>query len=215
MILPFLLHHANRSIYRIGVGRDEFYAIKKKLLARGKHVNYDVQHFEGKKCNACGGTGVYHGYYMMSGEKWSDTCNRCWGGWYILPMWVCLSRIKYGPYYFHQPLKREKCVKNPFTREELGWEVTDRPIVEGPITHKNTDMGWIAVLILFWLCDRKSYYAFRLEILDQLRWRWIWRWRGLKQKMDWRRLFPRFHFIRHQFDAQGNVIENPFDYDEY
>jgi hypothetical protein len=213
MILPFLLHHANRSIHRIAVGKEEFYAIKKMLLQKGKHVNYDVQHFEGKKCWTCGGSGIYTGYYF-SGGKWSDSCNRCFGGWYKYPMWVCLDRIKFGPYYFHQPLKRELRVKNPFTKEELGWEVTERTVVEGPIFHNATDAGWWSLLILFYLYDRKSYATWKAEILDQIRWRWIWKWRSVKKFFSWKTYVPDPNIRMHQLDMNGNVIDDyPFDYD--
>lgn len=182
-LLAFLLHHANRAVHEIQC-KDEFYKIKNKLLKKyGKHVNYDIQHIPGKKCYTCGGSGIYTGYYMMSGEKWTDTCNRCWRGWYQLPKWICLSRMKMGLYFFHQPLKREECARNPFTQDELGWQVSNRPVIEGYIEHKVTWLGRPSVLLLLFLYDRPTFNFVRKSMLWQIRLDWKWRWQDLKRRV--------------------------------
>lgn len=211
-ILAYLLHHANRSISRIVVGRDEFYAIKKMLLKQyGEHIVYEIQHFEGKKCYTCGGSGVYTGYYF-SGHKWQDSCNRCIGGWFKLPAWVCLEKLKMGMYRFHQPIKREECVKNPFSKEEIGWEVSKEKIIQGYIEHDHTEMGWYALMILFYLYDRSTYIRWRAEIIDQIKWRWTWKWRGLKCFFSWETYAIKPEIRIHQLDMDGNIIDDlPFD----
>lgn len=182
-MLPYLLHHANRAINDVCWGKDEFYIIKDRILQKhGKHIEYDVQKIPGKECWTCGGTGIYTGFYEMSGEMWQDTCNRCFRGWYILPKWICLSRIKFGRYFFHKPLKREQCINNPFTLEGLGWQVTQRPIIQGYIDHTSTVLGKPSILILFYLYDRKTYNRIKNEVFRQMRWEWTWIWRGFIKK---------------------------------
>lgn len=101
-ILAFLLHHANREP---GIWRDEFYEIKRKILAYyGTPDGEDLQSLPGKKCYACGGTGVYVGY-NYSGYQFRDSCNRCYAGWYETPKYVVLHRITFCGYLFHQPGK--------------------------------------------------------------------------------------------------------------
>lgn len=152
-ILSWLLHHANRC-----TKSPEYYAIKKTLLARyGSQVGYDIQHIAGKKCRTCGGTGTYTGYHTYSGEPWHDTCGHCWWGWFKLPQWICLARITFGKYIFHMPLVRERCVENPFNVESLGWEPSDRPIIEGYVEHNGSDYGHLAAGLLFLIYDRHAF----------------------------------------------------------
>lgn len=213
MILPLLLHHANRSISTIVVGRDEFYKIKNLLLKSGRHIDYEVQHIPGKECWSCDGTGLhtrYSNYPPYKPYEWNQ-CWHCHGGWYKLPMWICLSKIKFGGYYFHKPLKKELQVVNPFTQEELGWVVTDRPIIEGYIEHQETNFGWIALLILFYLYDKSAYIKWRSEILDQLRWRYIWRLRRLKSYFNWKTYIIKPRFYLHHLDLNNEIIDDlPF-----
>lgn len=207
-MIPLLLHHANRAIKEVVHGKEEFYKIKDQLLKSGKQVNYDIQKIDGKRCNTCD-NGIYTGYYMMSGEKWYDTCNRCNGsGWYHLPKWICLSRIKFGRYYFHRPLKREQCVKNPFTKEELGWEVSDRPVISGYIDHNISVLGRPSLLILFYIYDRPTYNRVRPDILRQMRWEWHWIWVGIKKKFSWKTYLPKPQIRIHQLDMNGEVIDD-------
>lgn len=170
MILPYLLHTANRNIkdHRIDF-MSAFYLVKDKILSKyGRMIGYDVQHIAGKKCNSCGGKGQ-HPKYGYNGKiyDWAD-CYHCWGGWYKFPIWVALSRIKFGRYVFHKPLKREERIGNPFTKESLGWEVSDSPIIKGYIDHNRHWLGDYAIYILFVLYDRKAAKEY---ISEALHWR--------------------------------------------
>lgn len=209
MILPFLLHHANRAVkdaFYFTQDRDAFYAIKDAILKKhGKHVNYDVQHIPGKKCRTCGGSGVYTGYHTYSGDMWEDTCNHCWRGWFKLPVWICLSRIKFGKYYFHKPLKREQCVKNPFTLEELGWQVTERPIIEGYIDHNMSFFGRVALLILSYLYDKASYLRVKDKLMGQIRSSTRWK---IQRLLSWRKLLPAPKITFSYLDDDGCVIDD-------
>lgn len=97
-ILSWLLHHANQN------GKDEhFYKIKNRILAKyGKHICYEVQFIEGKKCNSCHGTGTFRCGWKLPGMCWS-----CYGsGWYKKPCWNILALVRFGKYEFHQPFLR-------------------------------------------------------------------------------------------------------------
>lgn len=190
-MLAFLLHAANRNIKS---ENDDiisaFYNIKDILLKNyGTLDGYDIQHIKGKKCNSCGGRGQHPRHSNRPPYKiydWAD-CYHCWGGWYRLPKWICLQRIKFGGYNFHKPLKRHECVKNPFTKEDLGWEVTDRPVIEGYIEHNDHWVGEWAIIILLAmygeakmareLFDKKIYWRkihWRNKIKNLSRWQaWI------------------------------------------
>jgi hypothetical protein len=91
-----LLHIANSS----PPNKKRFYDMKERILARyGAEDGYDVQHFEGKRCYGCDGTGTY---YHWSGDD--DYCYKCSGsGWFKHECWVTLKRWKLGTYTFHQP----------------------------------------------------------------------------------------------------------------
>lgn len=134
-LFAFLLHHANRD-YK----SEKFYAIKNMMLKKyGEYVGDDVQFIEGKKCYTCGGTGVYTGYYWSSGEAWHDSCNRCCGGWYKLPQWNILHRIKFGPYIFHQPFKRVYTEPDTIIINKI----------DGYVSHTSTRYSRISRHILF------------------------------------------------------------------
>jgi len=101
-ILSWLLHHANQH------GKDQhFYKIKNKILAKyGKHICYEVQFIEGKKCYSCKGTGQ-HQYFDQYGFTLATTiCWNCTNGWYKRSCWNILSLVRFGKYEFHQPLMR-------------------------------------------------------------------------------------------------------------
>lgn len=139
-ILSELLFRANSEY-----GEDYFYKVKNKILKKyGKHVGYDVQFIEGKKCYTCGGTGIYVGYYY-SGEKWSDTCNRCWGGWYKQPVWNILERLQLGKYVFHSPYQR--AYKKP--------DVLAGSFIEGYINHDRKKYGKTCKFVLMFLYEKK------------------------------------------------------------
>jgi hypothetical protein len=180
LILSWLLHHANRH-----TKSESFYKIKDEILTRyGKQVGYDIQHIPGKTCNSCGGRGQHPKYSNTPPYKiydWAD-CYHCWGGWYKFPKWICLARIEFGTYIFHKPLKREEKINNPFTKEELGWDVT-----------------------MFWTL----WEQFKQEL--RYKWRWrkrrimeVFTWRGMV-------LTKPQPFIKHWIDANGNANEDlPF-----
>lgn len=169
LITAFLLHHANRSVKDFCWG--DFYRVKDTILRKhGKPDGYDIQHIEGKKCYKCGGTGRY--------DRWDsygiydpDSCWGCAGtGWYKDPRWNCLQRYRFGRYIFHRPLKREYGIENPWTKEGMGFEVSDRPVMQGYVEHKSTWIGRYALaLIMFGTPDFKLIVK---RILKE--WRWYW-----------------------------------------
>lgn len=125
--LSRLLFRANRE-----TKSEYFYAVKNKLLAKyGKHIDYDVQYIEGKRCFSCGGTGIYHGYSQP------QDCYRCYGGWYKLPTWNILSRVQFGNYIFHQPYKRV------YKKPEI-----EKPMIEGYIEKTRVKYGELSLFIL-------------------------------------------------------------------
>jgi hypothetical protein len=212
MILPFLLHHANRCIKEFEQHQHNFYKIKDTILKKGEHIAYDIQHIPGKKCRACNGKGIYTGYHW-SGDQWHDQCWHCWRGWFKMPVWICLDRIKFGKYTFHRPLKREQSVVNPFTTENMGWEVSKAPVIEGYITHDSTDLGFISLLILFFLYEREYFYVVKKDITRRLKWRIHWRFDAIKKKYHWRKLFPRPKVAMLPLDKENNIVpdeELPF-----
>ena len=101
-ILSWLLHHANQH------GKDShFYKIKNRILAKyGKHICYEVQFIDGKKCLSCGGTGN-HQYFNYHGFSTAvSPCWNCTNGWYKKPCWNILALVSFGKYEFHQPFLR-------------------------------------------------------------------------------------------------------------
>jgi hypothetical protein len=176
LVLSWLLHHANRF------GKDnEFYAVKDRILTKhGKHVGYDVQHIEGKKCFTCHGTGKY--------DKWDqygiydpDWCWHCAGnGFYKDPQWICLSRINFGGYIFHKPLKRERCIKNPFTK--IGWMVSDRSIITGYIKHEPSFFAVYCLMVLFLIYNRVELGKTVSSHINNIKGRCYWKWHKLKRR---------------------------------
>lgn len=143
-ILSWPLHHANRE-YK----NPEFYAIKNRILTKyGKHICYDVQFIEGKKCHSCDGTGIHVGY------RWSDihwgklvsyeeTCYKCYQGWYKRPVWNILARVEFGKYTFHQPYQRS------YSKPDNSIQ-----IIEGYIDHNRSKYSVFAGTILFLLYEK-------------------------------------------------------------
>lgn len=99
--------------------------------------------------------------------------------------------MKFGPYQFHQPLKREECVGNPFTQEKLGWQVTDRPIIEGYINHNDHWFGDYAIMILLWIY---GYPDLAKRMLDN--------------KFFWKKIRCR-NWIRNTFRWQTLIVWKP------
>lgn len=121
-----LLHIANTN----PPIRRSFYRMKDSILKRyGTPDGVDWQHFEGKRCWSCDGTGVWESWY----SDYQDDCYKCGGdGWYKLEKWVRLERIKFEKYTFHSP---DGCVYEdpggtPIKgfiehRQEYGWHVDE------------------------------------------------------------------------------------------
>jgi len=212
LILPFLLHHANRCIKDVVVGMDNFYVIKDRILKKhGTHVNYDVQKIDGKKCYSCDGRGVFK--KLDQYRIWNfEPCWHCHDGWYRLPKWICLSRIKFGPYHFHKPLQRVPSISNPFSKENIGWQVTDRPVIQGYIEHRVTYWGIPCLLILFLMYDSVAFFTLKKRLLDRYRSDWRWRFRRIKKIFSPSRLLvdkPKLKI--HYLDETGNIIDDmPF-----
>jgi hypothetical protein len=209
LLLSWLLHHANRH-----TKSESFYAIKDQILSKyGKHIGYDVQHIPGKKCNSCGGKGQHPKYSNRPPYNiydWAD-CYRCWGGWYKFPKWICLARIQFGRYVFHKPLKREERVTNPFTTDEIGWTVTDRPVIKGYIEHTKTWFSYPAFLIMFWLYNRPMFAVLWQQYKQDLRYRWHWKKRRIKERFTWQGIViekpKRFPTMWYDAKGQGHEID--------
>ena len=134
-ILSWLLYHANRKPNK------EFYEIKNRILEKyGTHICYDIQHFQGVKCDTCNGTGIF-----KCSWKFPETCWSCTGtGWYKPESWVILARIRFGKYScFHQPLHR--IYERP--------DFTDQ-MIEGYVEKKPTRYSHFARGILFLICEK-------------------------------------------------------------
>jgi hypothetical protein len=171
-ILSFLLHHANRE------GKNKsFYKIKNKILSKyGKHICYDVQYIEGKRCFSCGGTGIYVGYNHKS------ECYNCGGtGWFKLPEWNILARLQFGKYTFHQPWKRSYI--DPKIQSNK---------IEGYIEHNRSKYGRFSLALLFLIYDRKGLK--RMYDYIGLGWRCYWYLpKNYLNNIIW--LFRKKHFI--------------------
>lgn len=171
----FLLHHANRAIKDFCWGQyvGDFYRVKDVILRKyGKAVGYDIQHIEGKKCRSCGGKSYHPKYsnrYPYNVYDYAD-CWHCCGGWFKYPQWICLERIAFGGYIFHRPLKRELCVKNPFTAEELGWQVSATPVIQGYIEHSSSWIGKYAIALI--MINTPDFKLICKRILKE--WGWYW-----------------------------------------
>lgn len=95
-----LLYLANARPPRGKDHKQRFYAMKQRICQRfGSLDGFDVQHFVGKQCFGCDGSGVH---YYWSGDR--DYCWRCGGsGWFKRERWVVLARWRIGVRIFHQP----------------------------------------------------------------------------------------------------------------
>lgn len=148
MILPTLLHYANRA------SRDErFYAIKTKILQKYAQADgSDIQYIHGKSCYSCGGTGVYKRYDNY-GQPDHDACWNCYNGWYKRPKWVVLRRYKFGKYIFHQP------VSTHYSQESIPPEMKiAHGIIDGYVEHKYSKWSKTCRMILFWMYDFKYWW---------------------------------------------------------
>ena len=155
-ILSWLLFHANRF-----TKSEAFYAIKNRLLKKhGRFILHDVQYLEGKACWSCNGTGIHHYTYDQYGFRDEPIeCFKCFGsGWYKYPVWVILERIRFGKFFFHQPIGRS--YNEPLL-----------PVsIDGYVNHEQTKHGKFALAILYLLYDRQQFKRFcRMEYKKVLR----------------------------------------------
>lgn len=151
-ILSWLLYHANQNPSR------EFYEIKNRILTKyGKHICYDVQHFEGIKCDTCNGSGRFKCFWPLPEFCWS-----CSGtGWYKPESWVILARLRIGKYdCFHRPFNRVT------ERPELS-----NPMIEGYVEKTPTRYSHFALMVLF-LSFEKGYLRRRWKELYGWRVKW-------------------------------------------
>lgn len=105
-------------------------------------------------------------------------------------------KYQYGKYSFHRPLKRERCVVNPFTEESLGWKVSEAPVIEGYIDHSRTNWGYFSLFTLLLIYNRPALKKWLNKQYQELGrgWRCQW-WRPSSY------LNNIAHFIRYGKDA--------------
>lgn len=138
-VISWLLHYANQN------GKDEhFYKIKNRILAEfGKHICYEVQFIEGKKCYSCNGTGK-HTYFDFHGFATATApCWNCDNGWYKKQHWNILALIAFGKYEFHQPFMR--VYEDPKFKGKT---------IEGYVKRHPTRLTGLAVTILFLMYEK-------------------------------------------------------------
>lgn len=156
-----LLHIANSSPPGNRAEREQFYAMKQRILHRfGNPDHNDIQYIPGKKCWSCGGTGIWRHTY--SGDE--DYCWKCDGsGWFKQPVWVTLQRWRLGRFVFHEPIERRYS-------QPLGRAVK----IEGYVEHKAYAYRQVrrSMIILGLMFD---WSVARPEIADWLRSLWVTR----------------------------------------
>lgn len=137
-VLSWLLHHSNQH------GKDDhFYKIKNRILANyGKHICYEVQFIEGKKCLSCKGTGVF-GISGRYGDFFKNTCYNSTNGWYKRPTWNILALVKFGKYEFHQPFMR--VYEDPQSKCKL---------ITGYVERHPTNLTGFAITVLFLMYEK-------------------------------------------------------------
>lgn len=103
-VVSWLLYLANARPPSGKEKRERFYEMKARICEKlGTPDGVDIQHFDGKKCFSCDGTGFY-GFYWGDGNTQGDYCWKCGGsGWFRSERWVTLKRWKVGKRVFHQP----------------------------------------------------------------------------------------------------------------
>ena len=158
--LPQILHIANS--YPHAVDKDRFYTLKLKILMKhGTPDGFDVQHFLGKECWNCDGTGTF---YHASGTP--DQCDRCCGGWHKLPKWVRLPRWKFGRFVFHSV--------GEVTHSEAVVKAWGEPAEKftGFLAHKDYTIRQMkrAHMLLGLLCDWGYMRAALAEVWRYSRW---------------------------------------------
>ena len=191
-----LLHYANTSPPK----RKRFYEMKERILRRyGDRDGFDVQHFDGKICLRCGGTGLWTKY---------EACWKCGGsGLFKRERWVVLDRWKLGGFPFH-------------TIGEVSWVAPDPPItnqIEGYIEH-NFYSGFAPDEAAMWLglfFDRSYLWALLNEGSTYVRWpRFLGPMVQVKQVIGHAKRFRSamenrcISCQRHLWSAYGNVCKS-------
>lgn len=143
LILSTLLHYANRSVGYSD--RDEFYAIKGKLLSKyGKRLEDDWQHIK-KTCYRCDGKGTFHPECRRP-----EPCWWCHKGVYE-EFIVQLHKYQFGKYVFHNPQKK--------TDVKYEKELPKVKFIEGYIRHTTPKyhLADECMMWLFLLYNRKAF----------------------------------------------------------
>ena len=138
-----------------------FYKIKNKILLKySTFISYDTQFIEGKKCFSCNGTGLHEHYDYDDDESYFEACYNCHSGWYKLPTWNILKKVKFGKYIFYQPYQR--MYKKPDISSIL---------INGYIKHEKSKYSKFALIILFLFFDKeyisrlyRIYIKYKIEI---------------------------------------------------
>lgn len=148
LILSTLLHYANRYPYL--ERRDEFYDIKKNILALNpntQQLGKQVQHII-KKCYSCNGTGMFSEYW--DGDFYRKVeprkCWNCFDGVYdqfysLLVLW------KFGKYEFHTFVDR---IEGPLFHESYFRDLPLLEAIQGKIK-KPKVKAWLHREALLWL----------------------------------------------------------------
>lgn len=157
IVLGDILSRANSIVGGAGfIYKRDFYGIKDRILQRwGTLVTYDFQHFEGKKCWSCNGTGVYD-KYEWGGDLIEQECWSCEGtGWYKRECWVALKRYKLGERTLHIP--KERLYTKP--EETMHGDNT----IEGYISHARQEYGEECLHLIFLLFAPKIFWKMVLN----------------------------------------------------
>ena len=150
--------------------KERFYAMKQRICERfGTPDGFDVQHFAGKRCFSCYGTGIYRSEY----SDYQNYCYKCNGsGWFKRERWVVLKRWRIGQRIFHQP-------------DGVSYEAPNPPLrtIEGFIEHAYHGF-WHeeAAMLLALMFDRELLGMLLAEGSTYCKWpRWLGPMVQLKQ----------------------------------
>jgi hypothetical protein len=144
--IGWLLNLANRAD-KISC-KEQFYAIKKKLLLKhGTFIGEEIQHIR-KECYSCEGTGKFKCEW-----KQTESCWGCGGTGVFEQYWTRLDKYKLGNYFFHNPTKKQ------YEYEPL-FEKTALPLITGYIHHK-TPKYRIGTEAMYWLLLIYDYAHFK------------------------------------------------------
>lgn len=147
LILSNLLHYANRDIPFFA--KEEFYAVKKKLLEKyAIHVDEEYQHIK-KECYTCGATGKFNHYY-----RGIEMCFKCYGTGIYEEFITILSLYEFGRYYFHIPKSKQ------YIHLHMGGKLPNVKFIEGYINHTTPKYN-IGLECALWLLLWYDFETFR------------------------------------------------------